>query len=145
MAPSRLILLLGVVGLVGCKRDPVFVGYWDVAKVTYAGDTVADAGFMDFDGDGNVTMLSRYVHLGAGWEPVAQPSTVESPCDVFTQEDVFEAYQEEGEVFDLSIQALQMEPMRLVDYHPGRAEVSGPEVLWPGNAQAGAVRFVLRR
>ncbi len=144
MAHSRLALALLLLAT-GCKRDPVFVGFWDLARVERDGVSQSDVGFLDFDGDGNVTVFTRYLHDGAGWQPDPQPETLTSGCNVFEQDDVFEAYQEEGEVFDLRIDMLSFDPMRLVDYHPWRAEVKGQALLWPGSEATLPTTLVLRR
>jgi len=115
----------------GCQRDPGFVGYWDITRVERGGRSQSDVGFLDFDGDGGVVFFTRYLFVEGGWRPDPQPVLRVGGTNVESNDDVFEAYQEEGETFDLRIDVLSAEPLSIDDYHPWRAEVSGPEVWWP--------------
>jgi hypothetical protein len=138
-------LCLGLLALTGCQRDPVFVGYWEIARVERGGAVQSDVGFMDFDGDGEVVVFTRYLHDGAAWVPDPSPIARESGCDVFEQDDIFEAYKEEGETYGLTIDLLSPERMKLDEYHPWRAEVGGPALSWPGSQTTLPTTVVLRR
>jgi len=125
------VLLVTALLASGCKRDPSFVGYWEIVTVERQGQVQDDVGFLDFDGDGNVQLFSRYLFTAGAWAPDPRPELRTSGTNVFTQDDAFEAYQEEGETFDLRIDILQPEPLSIDDYHPWRAEVSGDAAWWP--------------
>jgi len=122
---------LGAALLGGCQRDPGFVGYWEIVAVERDGQRQTDVGFLDFDGELGVQFFSRYLFTAGSWAPDPHPELRFGASNVQEQDDVFEAYQEEGETFDLVIGVLSPDPFAIDDYHPWRAEVSNPGAWWP--------------
>lgn len=103
MTSRRLLTVLLLAGLVGCRRDPVLIGFWDVTAIEVQGVAQPDYGTMEFQADGTLHIIARYDWQGSGFLPLDQPQHLIAQTDAGQEDDYTEVYAEKGEVHTVTM------------------------------------------
>ena len=130
---SRLLPVLLL--LAGCVRDPVWFGWWEITEARRDGVKQRDMGPLEIMRNGELATILRYRWTGDAFEPDPSPTTLRGGHDVAEQDDVFEAFREEGEEYTLFLSPFCTDPTRpleVVDYGPNRAVLRSKQAPWPG-------------
>lgn len=100
---------LGLLGLIGCERDPALFGYWDIVAMR-AGPTAADArdvdqaGFLEFAADGSAYGIFSYTWVIMDWEPDPSPDLHTFSTDAVAVTEFIETYTSARRFFEIEIE-----------------------------------------
>ena len=92
--------------LVGCARDPVLLGYWDIERLAVGSpdNYIEDAGTIEFHKDSKAIIMLRCAWDGQGLVPAMPTGPFEVPSDAHGGDsDIFNAYAKDGEQFTVTI------------------------------------------
>jgi hypothetical protein len=128
--------LLGLTCLaLGCERDPVWFGYWELVEGRRDGVAQRDLGTVEVMRDGSVATFLRYEWTGAEFVPDPNPTVDLGTAGVSEQDDFFDGYKEKGETYTLYLSQFSdiTRPLSVVEYTGATALLSGTQCPWPGS------------
>jgi hypothetical protein len=135
-ATRPLAALLALPLLIGCKRDPVLLGYWDILslEVGPAGgeaDLIDDVGTIEFHKDSKAYVMLRCAWEGGALVPTPPTGPWEVPTDSGPQSDFIEAYATDGEEFTVLLGAYTYDIVDwTVNHVTLRSESAAPPPEW---------------
>jgi len=97
-------LLAALTVLAACRRDPVLIGVWEIARMDVDGVEQEDYGTFELDADGNITYILRYDWVDGSYLPRRQPLVGVIDSDGGQQSDILQVWATEGEVQEVYIQ-----------------------------------------
>lgn len=120
--------------LSGCERDPVWLGYWEITEATRDGVRQTDLGEMELMRNGELAVILRYRWTGAEFVPDEHPEVLFGSHNATEQDDIFEAYKEEGEVYTVNLSpfVLDQRDLAVKEHYPGFGVLTGTSHPWPG-------------
>lgn len=131
-AARRALGLVALLAAPGCARDPVLLGYWDIASVEIdAGDgpvVQSDMGTIEFK-EGEAALILRYRWADGAFRPIAQPRVQVLPASTDDRaDDLAGAYAQDGERHLVELDA---DVYLVLDYVGAEARLEGEGVRPP--------------